>query len=122
MAGSVYERIGGEKAVAAAVDIFYNKVKNDNILSPFFDGIDMQSQRKMQQSFLTYAFGGPNNYSGRGLRAAHKRPAQLGLTDKHFDKVAQHLEGTLLELNVPYDLIQEVMGIAGGTRSEVLNR
>ena len=122
MTGSVYERIGGDKAVEAAVDIFYNKIKNDSALHPFFDGMDMQRQRRMQQSFLTYAFGGPNKYTGRGLRAAHQRPAQLGLSDKHFDKVAEHLQRTLLELNVPYDLIQEVMTIAGGTREDVLNR
>lgn len=118
---ALYEKIGGEKAVDAAVDIFYDKVINDNALAPFFDGINMERQKKMQKSFLTVAFGGPNNYSGKGMRAAHSRPVAIGLNEGHFNKVAEHLQRTLLELSVPYDLIQEVMTIAASTKNDVLN-
>ena len=119
---ALYEKIGGEKAVDAAVDIFYTKVINDPALSPFFDGIAMDRQKKMQKAFLTVAFGGPNNYSGRGMRAAHARPVAIGLNEKHFNKVAEHLQKTLLELNVPCDLIQEAMNIAASTKNDVLNQ
>jgi len=118
---ALYEKIGGEKAVDAAVDIFYDKVINDTALAPFFDGINMERQKKMQKSFLTVAFGGPNNYSGKGMRAAHARPVAVGLNEEHFNKVAEHLQRTLLELSVPYDLIQEVMTIAASTKNDVLN-
>lgn len=118
---ALYEKLGGEKAVDAAVDIFYEKVINDADLAPFFDGINLERQRKMQKAFLTVAFGGPNNYSGRGMRAAHARPVAIGLNESHFNKVAEHLQRTLLELSVPYDLIQEVMNIAASTKADVLN-
>lgn len=118
---ALYEKLGGEKAVDAAVDIFYEKVINDADLAPFFDGINLERQRKMQKAFLTVAFGGPNNYSGRGMRAAHARPVAIGLNESHFNKVAEHLQRTLLELSVPYDLIQEVMNIAASTKDDVLN-
>ena len=119
---SLYEKIGGDAALDAAVDIFYKKVINDTALSPFFDGISMDRQKKMQKAFLTVAFGGPNKYSGKGMRAAHARPVAIGLNEKHFDKVASHLQNTLLELSVPYDLIQEAMNIAGSTKNDVLNQ
>ncbi len=119
---SLYEKIGGEKAVEAAVDIFYSKVQSDPDLVPFFDGIDMARQKKMQQKFLTVAFGGPNNYSGNGMRKAHQRPVKQGLNEKHFDKVAGHLQQTLVQLNVPSDLVQEVMTIAASTKNDVLNK
>jgi len=118
---TLYEKLGGEKAVDAAVDIFYTKVLNDTALAPFFNGISMERQKKMQKAFLTVAFGGPNNYSGRGMRAAHARPVAIGLNESHFNKVADHLQKTLLELSVPYDLIQEVMNIASSTKADVLN-
>lgn len=119
---SLYEKIGGDKAVEAAVDIFYSKVMNDKELSPFFDGMNMERQKKMQQAFLTVAFGGPNRYSGRGMRAAHARPVAIGMNESHFNRVADHLQRTLLELSVPYELIQEVMTIAGSTKADVLNQ
>lgn len=118
---SLYEKIGGDKALDAAVNIFYHKVTSDPSLSPFFDGISMDRQKKMQKAFLTVAFGGPNKYSGKGMRAAHSRPVEIGLNATHFDKVAEHLQRTLLELSVPYDLIQEAMTIAASTKNDVLN-
>lgn len=118
---SLFEKIGGDGAVDAAVDIFYQKVIGDVALAPFFDGINMERQKRMQKAFLTVAFGGPNNYSGQGMRAAHARPVAIGLNETHFNKVAEHLQRTLLELSVPYELIQEVMTIAASTKDDVLN-
>ena len=122
MSQSLYERLGGEPAVNAAVDIFYRKVLSDPSISNFFDDTDMDAQRAKQKSFLTMAFGGPNDYTGKDLREAHKPLVDQGLNDSHFDAVAGHLQSTLEELNVPADLTNEVMTIAASTRDDVLNR
>jgi hemoglobin len=58
---SIYERIGGEASVNAAVDIFYRKVLNDHRINRFFDNVDMETQVAKQKAFLTMAFGGPNS-------------------------------------------------------------
>lgn len=119
---TLFERIGGEGAVDAAVDIFYKKVLDDPRINHFFAGVDMNRQANHQKKFLTYAFGGTDKYTGRSLREAHKRlVAEMGLNDTHFDAVAENLVATLQELDVPEDLIQEVGGILESTRSEVLN-
>lgn len=122
MTDNLYEKLGGEGAVDAAVDIFYRRVLADDSISRFFDDIDMDEQRAKQKSFLTMAFGGPNNYTGKDMREAHKRLVDEGLNDDHFNAVAGHLQGTLEELNVPEDLVGEVMTIAGSVRDDVLNR
>ncbi|HEY1534408.1 MAG TPA: group 1 truncated hemoglobin, partial [Polyangiaceae bacterium] len=83
---SLYERIGGEAAVAAAVDLFYEKVLADQRTQSFFAGLDMQAQIKKQMAFMTVAFGGPKEYRGRDLRAAHAGLVRdKGLTDVHFN-------------------------------------
>ena len=122
MTQSLFERIGGEPAVEAAVDLFYRKVLSDDVISHFFDSTDMDGQRAKQKSFLTMVFGGPNEYTGEDLRTAHASLVENGLDDSHFDAVAGHLHATLTELDVPGDLIDEIMTLAGGTRAEVLNR
>jgi len=38
---SVYEQLGGEAAINAAVDVFYRKVLGDKYVIRFFDGVDM---------------------------------------------------------------------------------
>ena len=115
---SVYEQIGGAAAVDAAVDIFYRKVLSDPLISDFFDDVDMDRQIGKQKAFLTVAFGGPNNYTGKDMREAHKH---LKLKEEHFGAVAGHLQATLQELNVPPNLIDTIMGVAASAHDDVLN-
>lgn len=116
---SLFNNIGGEAAVDAAVDLFYKKVLADDRINEFFDTVDMDKQRAKQKAFLTLAFGGPSNYSGKNLRAGHKH---LHLTEHHFNAVAEDLVATLEELKVPKEYIDEVVEILGGTMDDVLNR
>lgn len=120
MSASLYERIGGEPAVNAAVDIFYRKVLNDSRINRFFDNTDMDQQLAKQKAFFTMAFGGPNNYTGKDMRNAHAALVKRGLDASHFDAVMEHLGATLVELNVPNDLITEAAAIAEGARADVL--
>lgn len=119
---SLYDQLGGEAAVNAAVDIFYRKVLSDFRINRFFDSSDMERQAAKQRAFLTMAFGGPNNYTGTDMRTAHARFVKMGLDDSHFDAVMEHLIGTLQELNVPENLIAQVDAIAESTRNDVLGR
>lgn len=116
---SLYQRLGGEAAVDAAVDIFYRKVLADPRICDFFDTVDMDRQRAKQKSFLTVAFGGPSNYSGKDMRSAH---AHMKLTEEHFDAVMENLGGTLKELNVPDELIAQAAKVALSVKDDVLNR
>ncbi len=119
---SLYEQLGGEAAVNAAVDVFYRKVLADDRISRFFDDVDMDRQIAKQKGFLTMAFGGPVNYSGKDMRTGHARLVAMGLNDSHFDAVVELLGQSLAELNVPANLIAQVAGIAESTRTDVLNR
>ena len=119
---SLYERLGGEAAVMAAVGIFYEKLLADPSVKHFFENLDMAALTRKQVAFMTRAFGGPAHYRGRDLRAAHADLVAHGLNDRHFDAVVRHLQATLKELGVAPDLIQEALGIVASTRNEVLNR
>lgn len=122
MSESLYDRLGGEAAVNAAVDIFYRKVLADDRINSFFDGVDMERQAAKQKAFLTMAFGGPNNYTGEDMRKGHAHLVARGLNDSHFDAVVENLATTLQELGVSDDLIGEVAAIAETTRNDVLGK
>src|SRR5580698_8872833 len=117
---TLYEQIGGEAAVDAAVDAFYRKVLADDRISRFFDGVDMDRQAAKQKAFLTMAFGGPHNYSGADMRRGHAHLVARGLNDSHFDAVVELLGQTLADLNVAPALIAQVAAIAESTRKDVL--
>jgi len=122
MSQSVYERIGGDAAVNAAVDIFYRKVLKDPRINMFFKDVDMERQAAKQKAFLTFALGGPNKYTGKDMRTGHAHLVAKGLNETHFNAVMENLAATLKELNVPDELIAEAAGIAESTRNDVLGR
>jgi len=119
---NLFERIGGEAAVDAAVDIFYRKVLSDDRINDFFDDVDMDSQVAKQKAFLTMAFGGPNNYTGKDMREGHRHLVSRGLNEDHFNAVVENLANTLTELGVSSEDIGEVAGIADSVRDDILNR
>jgi hemoglobin len=120
---SLYERAGGQAAIMAAVDLFYEKVIADEVTRPYFAGLDLRAQVRKQTAFMAWALGGPAEYKGRDLRAAHAELVRhRGLKDIHFDAVARHLQDTLHELSLADDLIAEIMAVIASTRTEVLGR
>lgn len=58
---TLFEKIGGQASVNAAIDPFYRRVLGDPYVSRFFEGVDMVKQAEKQRTFLTMAFGGPHN-------------------------------------------------------------
>jgi hemoglobin len=119
---SVYERIGGEPAMSAAVEVFYRKVLGDDRINHFFEDVDMERQAAKQKAFLTMVCGGPSAYSGKDMRKGHAHLVKQGLSDVHFDAVAEHLGATLTELGVAKELVDQVLAIAESARADVLNR
>lgn len=119
---SLYDRLGGQNAVNAAVEAFYRKVLSDDRVNYFFDGIDMDKQMAKQKGFLTMVFGGPNTYTGRDMRQGHAHLLSKGLNDTHVDVIIELLGKTLKELGVADSDIQEVAKIANSVRDDVLNR
>lgn len=119
---SLFEQLGGEAAVDAAVEVFYKKVLEDYRIYRFFDNVDMEKQAAKQKAFLTMAFGGPSYYSGKDLRAGHAKLVKMGLNDSHFDAVLENLEATLIELGVEKELVEQVNALAETTRHDVLGK
>src|SRR3954451_10429166 len=119
---SLYEQLGGEAAVDAAVDVFYRKVLSDDRVSRFFDDVDMDRQIAKQKGFLTMVFGGPVAYTGKDMRTGHAHLIARGLNDSHVDAVIELLGESLREVGAPEHLIAQVAAIAESARADVLNR
>jgi hemoglobin len=119
---SLYDDLGGARALAAVVDLFYDKVLVDERVYGFFDSTDMERQAKKQKAFLTFAFGGPNNYTGKKLSDGHAHLVARGLNDSHVDAIIEILGATLKEFDVPEEKIMEVAAVAEGVRDAVLGR
>ncbi|MFN0078346.1 MAG: hypothetical protein ACKVY0_17970 [Prosthecobacter sp.] len=116
---SLYQKLGGKAAIDAAVEAFYVKVLADDRVKHFFDDVSMDKQRRKQKEFLSAAFGGPLPWTGKDMRKAH---AGLGLTEEHFNAIAENLVNTLKDLKISQELIDQVVAVALTTKDDVLGR
>lgn len=86
---SLIERMGGAEAASglliSAVELFYYKLLNDAQLARFFEGRDMAMLKKKQVDFLAYVFGGPTEYSGKGIFEAHEHLIREQGTHKNIN-------------------------------------
>jgi hemoglobin len=122
---TLLERIGGDAAVDAAVEIFYKKMLSDDRVKRFFEKTNMVHQRQKQKNFLMYVLDGGNRkkWTGLSMDKAHRRLVEKeGMTDFHFDATAENLHNTLKELKVAPDVINEVMTAVAGLREQVMCR
>jgi hemoglobin len=113
---SLYERIGGEKTLAAMIPAFYERVLADADLAPFFQAVSMEKLHGMQQEFFAMATGGPVQYSGRPLAHVHHGK---GITKAHFAAFTGHLVDTLATMNLPQADLDEVIARVNATANEI---
>ncbi|WP_395716309.1 hypothetical protein [Prosthecobacter sp.] len=116
---SLYQKLGGKVAIDAVVDAFYVKVLADKRVKDFFADVSMDKQRRKQKDFLSAAFGGPLPWTGKDMRKAHEG---MGLTEEHFNAIAENLVSTLKDFKVKQELIDQVVAIALTTKDDVLGR
>ena len=114
---SIYERIGGSESVAAAVELFYERVLGDPVLRPYFADTDMRGLKTHMRAFLATALGGPEIYRGRDMHSAH---AHLHVTHAAFDHVVDHLVWTLDALGVPDDVIEAIGAKLSPLRAQIV--
>jgi hemoglobin len=114
---SIYDQIGGTAAVSATVDELYARVLGDPLVAPYFAGLDMERQRHHMRAFIATALGGSHQDQGRDMATAH---AALGITDRAFDRVTEHLAGALGTLGVPSEQVKSILARVAPLRDEIV--
>ncbi|MBV9451717.1 MAG: group 1 truncated hemoglobin [Streptosporangiaceae bacterium] len=115
---SLYDTIGGEPALVAVVDDFYDRVLDDPDLAGFFLGTNMTRLKGRQVDFFAAALGGPHTYSGATMRQAHQG---RGIGQRHFDLVAGHLAGALTAAGVPDDQVGRILATIAPLADEIVS-
>jgi hemoglobin len=103
---TLYDKIGGYGALEVIVEDFYCRVLDDDHLSGFFAGSNMNRLKGKQVEFFAAALGGPEPYTGAPVKQVHKG---RGITIHHFNLLAGHLEDSLCAAGVPPETIAEIL-------------
>lgn len=112
-----YSKYGGEETISKVVDYFYDLVLADDTVNHFFADTDMEKQRKHQTKFISYALGGPNQYSGQSMAKVHEG---MNLQPAHFDAIVSHLRAALTHFGVKESDIEDALAKVESLREDIL--
>ena len=117
MAQTLYERLGGKDAVVAVVDEFVARCAADGRINGKFARTDVPRLKAMLVEQVSAATGGPVTYTGRSMRETHDG---MSVTAGEFDALVADLVATLNQFNVPQAEQQELLGILGPLRGDIV--
>jgi hemoglobin len=116
-AQTMYDRIGGGPSVKEAVNRFYVRLLDDPEVSAYFASTDLAKLKAHQAALISQLLGGPSEYTGRELSAAHMG---MAITNAHYDIVVGHLVAVLVELGVPGDIVDALGGVVASVKSQIV--
>ncbi len=116
-AETLYDTIGGAEAIGKVVDYFYDLVLADDTVNHFFTNTDMEMQRDHQTKFISFALGGPNQYSGDSMEKVHEG---MNIQPVHFEAIVKHLHDALAHFGVEESDIQIALGKVGTLKDDIL--
>src|SRR6185295_150934 len=98
---TLFDSLGGRKAIVAVVDDFVSNCAADKRMAAFKTNLVNQ---------ICEASGGPCKYTGKDMKAAH---AGMGITNTHFDALVEDLQKSLDKFKVAAADQKTLLGVLG---------
>ena len=121
---SLYDRLGGKKAITAVVDEFVGRVAGDSRINGFFK--DTASDPKRLAAFkgklvdqICQASGGPCKYTGKSMKDAHQG---MGISSADFGALVEDLVGALDKFKVPETEKNQLLGALGPMKGDIVEK
>lgn len=121
---TLYERLGGKKAITAVVDEFAGRVAADTRINRYFAAAAADPKRlasfKMKLvGQIRQASGGPCNYTGKDMKTAHMG---MGVTSADFNALVEDLVGALDKFKVGEKEKSDLLGALGPMKSDIVEK
>lgn len=113
----LYDRLGGKEALNAVVGELWTVVAADARINRYFAKTKPEAFAGQLVDFLCQASGGPCQYKGQDMLAAHKG---MQLSEADFNALAEDTVVVLDKFKVPAQEKGEVMGMLGSLKGAVV--
>jgi hemoglobin len=121
---TLYQRLGGKKAITAVVDEFVGRVAADSRINGFFKNTASDPKRLAHFKMnlvdqICEASGGPCKYKGKDMKTAH---AGMGIADADFSALAEDLVGALDKFKVGAQEKNDLLGALGPMKKDIVEK
>jgi hemoglobin len=119
---SLYQRLGGKKAITAVVDEFVANCAADPRINGFFAKTAADPKRLAKFKALLVdqiceAAKGPCKYKGLSMKESHKG---MGVKDQHFTALVEDLVKALDKFKVPEKEQGELLALLGPMKKDIV--
>jgi hemoglobin len=114
---SLYDRLGGQAAISAVIDDFVGRVAADERVNKKFARSNIDRVKFHLKEQVCAATGGPCKYTGLDMKTSHKN---MKVTEGEFNALVGDLVATLDKFNVPAAEKNELLGILGPLKSQIV--
>lgn len=118
-AKSLYDRLGGQKAIVAVVDEFVARVVADKRINSFFAKTDAVKLKANLVDQICQASGGPFKYKGKDMKTAHKG---MGVSTADFNALVEDLVGALDKFKVGKTEKDELLSVLGPMKKDIVEK
>ena len=121
---SLFDRLGGKKAITAVVDEFVANVAADARINKFFaataaDPNRLASFKGKLVDQICQAGGGPCTYTGKSMKEAHQG---MGVSTTDFNALVEDLVKALDKLKVGEKEKNELLSVLGPMKSDIVEK
>ena len=119
---SLYTRLGGYDAIAAATDDLLERLTSDPQIGIYWRGHSKDSMKRDRQlivDFLCEALGGPIIYRGRDMKTSHEG---LNINESDWQVFVKHTEATLDHFGVQGTEREEFLAAAASLKGDIVER
>ena len=121
---TLYQNLGGKKAIAAVVDDFVGRVAADQRINAFFaaaaaDPKRLASFKAKLVDQICQASGGPCKYKGKSMKMAHDG---MGVSGANFGALVEDLVAALDKFKVASKDKDALLGVLGPMQSDIVEK
>ena len=121
---TLYQRLGGKKAITAVVDDFVGRVAADTRINMYFaaaaaDPARLASFKMKLVDQICQTSGGPCKYTGKDMKTAHMG---MGITGPQFDALVGDLVAALDKFKVGEKEKGDLLGALGPMKSDIVEK
>lgn len=119
---TLFNRLGGKKAITAVVDDFVTNCATDERIKSFFTNTAKNPARLTNfknnlVNQICQAAGGPCKYTGKDMKTAHHG---MGVKGEHFDALVEDLTKSLDKHHVAEADKSTLLGVLGPMKNDIV--
>jgi len=119
---SLYKRLGGREGIALVVNDFTTNMAGDARVNERFKGMKPPEVEKFKSNLadqICEATGGPCSYVGKDMKTTHKG---MSITEAEWNATVENLVKALDKNNVPAPSKQELLGLLGPMKKDIVGQ